>query len=238
MRSWDPWRGCHKISEGCLNCYIHVGDLKRSITTDAIIKTEQFDRPIRKNNKGTFLIPSNEMVYTCFRSDFLIEEADQWRAEAWQMMRERQDLSFLFLTKRIERFQLVAPHDFSENFRHVHVGCSIENQQNADRALSELVKLPIHHKLIICQPMLGPIDLSEYLSGGIELVVVGGESGRNARPLHHDWVLAIRDQCIKHRVSFELRQLGSITIKDGKTYKIPKNQLFANAKKADLNVMF
>ncbi len=238
MANWNPWRGCHKISEGCQYCYIHSGDIKKGIDTNIITKTDQFYRPIQKNKKGEYIIKTNQIVYTCFNSDFFIEEADQWRAEVWDMIRQRQDLKFLLLTKRIDRFGHVVPEDFKRNFQHVIIGCSVENQKQVDQRLSVFVDLPIKHKLIICQPMIEKIDLSKYINQNIDLVVVGGEAHKQARPLHYNWVLHIRDLCEKNCVNFEFRQLGSILIKDNKTYKIPRHQLASNAKKADINLMF
>jgi protein gp37 len=238
MANWNPWRGCCKISEGCQFCYIHSGDAKRGVNTNIIEKTDQFYRPIEKSKTGNYIIKSNQIVYTCFNSDFFIDEADQWRHEVWDMIRKRQDLKFLFLTKRIDRFKHVAPQDFNVNFQHVMIGCSIENQKQADERPSVFVDLPIKHKMIICQPMIAEIDLSNYINKGIELVVVGGEAGKLARPLHYDWVLSIRDLCAKHHVNFEFRQLGSTFIKGNKTYKIPRYQLATNAKKANINLMF
>ena len=238
MTLYNPWRGCHKISEGCKNCYIHSGDSRKGIETNCIVKTEQFDRLVRRNKKGEYVMKSNQLVYLCFSSDFLIEEADAWRDEVWAMIKERSDLTFLFLTKRIHRFKEVCPNDFEENYQHVMVGCSVENQNEADKRLSIFMTLPIKHKFIICQPLIGPIQLEKYLNDSIEQVTVGGEAGKFARDLNYDWVLAIRDECIKHQVDFVFRQVGSSMIKDHVRYSIPRNQLSSQARKANINVYF
>lgn len=81
----------------------------------------------------------------------------------------------------------------------------IENQEISDFRLSIFNELPIKHKNIICQPLIEKVDIEKYLEN-IELVVVGGESDYNARPLNFDWVLSIREQCINHNVRFEFRQ--------------------------------
>lgn len=72
----------------------------------------------------------------------------------------------------------------------------MENQESADARLPYFAQLPIPHKNIICQPLIGPIEIAQYLDD-VELVVVGGESDRLARPLDYGWVLSIRDQCIR-----------------------------------------
>ena len=111
---------------------------------------------------------------------------------------------------------------------------TIENQKNADYKLSIFKDLPIKHKCITAQPLLESINIEKYLDD-IELVVVGGESDLNARPLDYSWVLNIREQCIRKNVNFEFRQCGTYTIKDGKQYKIPTKDLCKQAKLANIN---
>lgn len=233
MAMWNPWRGCHKCSEGCLHCYIHKGDAKRGVNTAEIVKTKDFTKPIEKMKNGEYKMKSG-LVYMCFSTDFLIEEADNWRSECWQMIRERKDCTFLFLTKRIDRFMNCIPEDWGSGYENVVVCCTIENQKNADYKLGIFKEVPLKHKCITAQPLLESINLEKYLDG-IELVVVGGESDRNARPLDYDWVLDIREQCIRKKVSFEFRQCGTHFIKDGKNYKIQTKDLTKQAKLADID---
>lgn len=233
MPMWNPWRGCRRCSEGCLHCYIHKGDAKRGVDTGAIVQTADFDKPVKKLKNGNYRMKSS-LVYTCFSTDFLIEEADPWRTECWEMIKERQDCTFLFLTKRIERFMECIPQDWGGGYDNVVVCCTIETQKNADRKLSVFQSLPIKHKCITAQPLLEKIDVEKYLNG-IELVVVGGESDYYARPLDYDWVLDIRQQCIRQNVSFEFRQCGTHFIKDGKKYTLPTKILSSQAKKAGIN---
>lgn len=150
------------------------------------------------------------------------------------MIRRRPDLNFLFLTKRIERFAACVPRDWSDGYENVVIGCTVENQVNADARLSLFARLPIRHKMVICQPLLGRVDLEHYLND-VELVVVGGESNPHARPLRYDWVLDLRAQCMRQQVAFTFRQCGTHFIKDGKTYRLPTEILMSQAKKADLD---
>ena len=233
MAMWNPWRGCKKCSEGCMHCYIHKGDAKRSINTNDIVKTKDFRKPVETLKNGSYKLKPG-IVYTCFSTDFLIQDADGWREECWKMIRQRSDCTFLFLTKRIERFMECIPEDWSDGYENVVVCCTVENQDNADRKLSVFQTLPIKHKCITAQPLIGPIDLEKYLDD-VELVVVGGESDRGARPLDFDWVLAIREQCVRKNVSFEFRQCGTHFIKDGKQYKLQTKELCSQAKKAGIN---
>ena len=213
MAVWNPWRGCRRCSEGCRYCYIHKGDRKRGTDTEKIVRTDQFYAPIAKKPSGEYKMKPGQLVYVCFSSDFLIGEADEWRQECWAMIKERSDLRFLFLTKRIERFRECVPPDWNDGYENV----------------------TIRHKNIICQPLIERIHLEKYLDG-VELVVAGGESDPNARPLDYDWILDLRRQCIARRVHFEFRQLGTHFIKDGKTYHLRTRDLCSQAKKADINV--
>lgn len=233
MSMWNPWHGCKKCSEGCKYCYIYKGDYKRNIDTSIIVKTKDFNKPIEKLKNGEYKIKSG-VVYLCFSTDFLIEEADSWRDECWKIIKERSDLKFLFLTKRIDRFLECIPDDWNEGYDNVIVCCTIENQKNVDYKLSIFKDLPIKHKCIIAQPLLEKIDIEKYLDN-IELVVVGGESDYNARTLDFNWVLDIREQCIRNKVNFEFRQCGTHFIKDGIAYTLQVKDLCKQAKKANID---
>ncbi|MCI8589998.1 MAG: DUF5131 family protein [Clostridiales bacterium] len=233
MAMWNPWRGCIKCSDGCKYCYIHKGDSKRNINTNEIVRTKDFNKPIEKLKNGNYKMKAG-IVYLCFSTDFLIEEADEWRNECWQMIKERNDCTFLFLTKRIDRFMHCIPNDWGTGYDNVVVCCTIENQKNADYKLSIFSDLPIKHKCITAQPLLEKIEIENYLDT-IELVVVGGESDYHARPLDYNWVLDIREQCIRKNVSFEFRQCGTYFIKDGKQYTLKTSDLCKQAKLSNIN---
>ena len=126
------------------------------------------------------------------------------------------------------------PDDWNDGYDNVVVCCTIENQSNVDRRLSLFQTLPIRHKCITAQPLIEHIDIEKYLDD-IELVVVGGESDYYGRPLDYDWVLDIREQCIRQNVSFEFRQCGTHFIKDGKMYRLQIKDLCIQAKKASID---
>ena len=235
MPMWNPWRGCRKYSEGCQYCYIHNGDSKRGVNTGAIVRTNGFDVPVQRKKSAEYKMKSGQMVYLCFSTDFLIEEADEWRPECWAMIKMRPDLHFIFLTERIDRFLDCIPEDWGDGYDNVTVGCTVENKRQSDYRLEIFAGLPIKHKNIICQPLLEDLDIEKYLPG-IELVVVGEESNRNARPLDYAWVLDIREQCRRQCVHFEFRQCGTHFIKDGRQYTLAVKDLCAQAKRADINL--
>lgn len=233
MPMWNPWRGCKKCSDGCLHCYIHKSDTKRNVDTNKIVKTKDFNKPIEKLKNGNYKMKPG-LVYLCFSTDFLIEEADEWRPDCWQMIKERQDCTFLFLTKRIERFMQCIPKDWKDGYDNVVVCCTVENQKNVDYKLAIFNNLPIKHKCITAQPLLENIYIEKYLDD-IELVVVGGESDYNARPLDYCWVRNIREQCIRKNIDFEFRQCSTHFIKDGKQYTLQTKDLCKQAKLADID---
>ena len=199
------------------------------------MKTGAFDAPVQKLKSGAYKIKPGQTIYLCFSADFLIEDADPWRGECWEMIKERGDLRFVFLTKRIERFMDCIPADWGKGYENVTVGCTVENQARADERLKLFKNLPIQHKNIILQPLLEDVDISPYLADDTELVVVGGESDRDARELDYDWVLHVRRQCLARGVPFRFRQCGTHFRKDGRLYTLPTRQLAAQARKAGID---
>lgn len=235
MAVWNPWRGCRRYSEGCRYCYIHKGDARKGINTEEVIRTDKFYAPVEKKKNGEYKMKPGQLVYLCFQSDFLLKEADAWRDECWKIIRQRADLHFLFLTKRIERFMQCIPDDWGNGYDNVTVCCTVENQARADERLTIFSGLPVRHKNIVCQPLIERLDIRPYLSG-IELVVAGGESDRNARPLDYEWVLWLRQQCVESGTHFEFRQCGTHFIKDGKMYTLAVKDLGSQARKAGINL--
>ena len=200
-----------------------------------ITKNSNFDLPVKKNRQGNFKIPPGELVYTCFTSDFFLEEADSWRVDAWKMIKDRPDLNFFIITKRAERFFFSLPDDWGYGYDNVKIACTVENQEMANFRLPVFLKLPIKHKSIAVSPILESIDLTPFLNKNIESVAVGGESGKFSRVCHFDWILNIRSQCINSNVPFLFHQTGSKFLKDNKIYHIPRKFHHMQAKKANIN---
>ena len=235
MANWNPWHGCKKYSEGCENCYVYRLDKKHGKDSTKVYKTTQFKAPIAKKRNGNYKITPGEIVYTCFTSDFFVDDADDWRQDAWDMIRQRPDLNFLIITKRIKRFMDCIPKDWNDGYDNVEICCTVENQKRADERLPIFINLPIKHKSIICEPILTEIDLSKYLNENIRQVVVGGESGLEARICSFDWILKIQKQCIEKEISFYFKQTGARFIKDNKYYRIKRKDQHTQAFKANIN---
>ena len=237
--SWNPWHGCTRISPGCKNCYVYTMDQLYGKDASIVFKTKAFQLPIALNRTGGFAIPSGCHIFTCGSSDFFHEEADPWRKEAYDIMRLRTDLHFLIITKRIDRFYCTLPSDWGEGYDHVTIGCTCEDQQQADYRLPLFLDAPIRHRVIACQPLLGPIHLLPYLqSGKVQEVVAGGESGPHPRVCDYQWILDLKEQCRRCRVSFQFRQTGSRFRKDGKVYFIPRKLQHVQAQKSDNNLTY
>ena len=235
--SWNPWHGCKKISPGCKYCYVYRQDKRFNDKIDSSVckKTANFDLPVKRKRDGSFKIPQGSIISTCFTSDFLLEDADEWRDDCWKMIKERSDCMFLFFTKRILRLTQCLPEDWENGYENVIIGCTVEDQKRADERLPLFLALPIIHRSIICAPLIENIDLSPYLSEKTEEVSVGGESGPSARPCRYEWVLNLREQCIKKDVSFNFHQTGANFYKDGKYYFIKRKYQHSQAKKANIN---
>lgn len=238
MAMWNLWHGCRKVSPGCLNCYVYRGDEKYGRDSSVIRKTQNFKLPLMKTRAGDYKIRPGETLFTCFTSDFFLDEADDWRVEAWEMIRTRSDLDFFIITKRIDRFSKVIPEDWGNGYPNVTIYVTTENQEMADFRLPILRDAPIRKKGIICEPLLGKIDLSPYLGPWIKSVGVGGESGINARVCDYNWVLDIQHQCMEAKIPFHFKQTGARLLKDGKLYCIKRRDQHWQAKKADIDLHY
>lgn len=234
---WNLWHGCHKKSEGCLHCYVYRRDAEFDLDSSHVHKTGAFLLPMRRNRQGQYKVPAGTLLWTCFTSDFFIEEADPWRPEAWQMIAQRRDLRFYIVTKRPERIPDCLPPDWSEGYEHVTICCTMENQQRTDERLPLFRELPIRHKAIICEPLLGAIDFRGGLGPWCKQVTVGGESGSDARPCDFDWVLNIRQQCVDAATPFFFKQTGALFRKDGRLYRIPRHRQMDQAHRAGINYL-
>lgn len=233
---WNPWHGCHKYSEGCSNCYVYRRDDKIGKNASEITKNKTFDMPIKKNRSGEYKIPDGSTVYCCMTSDFFLEEADKWRGEVWDIIRCRNNVNFIIITKRIVRFSQCIPSDWGIGWNNVTVCCTVENQRQCDIRLPVFKEAPIKHKIIVCEPLLSEINLEAYLDFNIEKIITGGESGNQARICKYSWVLDIREQCKRKGIPFYFKQTGARFEKDGKLYRVLRKYQHSQARKANINL--
>ena len=203
--------------------------------SDIARKTAAFDLPIKRKRDKSYKIVSGKIIFTCFTSDFLLKDADEWRPECWAMMKERSDCLFYFFTKRIDRLSGCLPPDWGDGYENVLIGCTVENQEMAKFRLPIFKALPIRHKSIIVAPMLERMDISAWLDETIEEVSASGESGVKARPCNYDWILDLREQCVSKDIAFRFHQTGAFFIKNGRLYRIPRRHQLSQAHKADID---
>ena len=151
-------------------------------------------------------------------------------------MKMRQDLHFVFFTKRIHRLNEVLPPDWGNGYENVTVGCTCENGERAKSRLPVFLSVPIRHRMIVCEPLLSPIDLSPYLDRlAVEEVCVGGESGDGARVCDFDWVMEIQKACVNARIRFRYHQTGAFLLREGQLYRIPRRLQHEQALRANIN---
>lgn len=101
---WNPWHGCVKCSEGCAHCYMYYLEKQHQKNGAEIYKSKAgFRYPLQRDRQGHYKVKSGEQLRVCMTSDFFLEEADPWRAEAWDIMRQRKDVKFFLLTRHPQR---------------------------------------------------------------------------------------------------------------------------------------
>ena len=226
MIIWNPWHGCHKVSEGCAHCYMYFLDRMRGFDTSDIYRTKSFSMPIERGRDGRYKLPPGMTLYVGLSTDFFLEEADEWRSECWKMMRERPDIIFRLLTKRASRIRECLPPDWGDGYKNVMLQVTCENQRRADERLPLLIEIPARHKGFMAAPFIGAIDASLYLkSGQLEEVVCGGENYDGARECRYEWVKALSEQCREAGVTFDFMETGTVFVKDGRRYRIPNKRV-------------
>lgn len=214
--TWNPWRGCTKVSEGCAKCYMYREQARYGMEPSEVVRASKktFNLP-RRLKPGT-------MVFTCSWSDFFHEAADEWRDDAWNLIRFRPDLTFQICTKRIDRVEKCLPPDWP--FPNVWLGVTAENQKRLAERAPILVTIPAAKRFISAEPLLGPLGVLTALP--IDWIIVGGESGPGARTMELRWAESIRDQCHDSafpRIAFFMKQLGGWPNKRDKMADFPED---------------
>lgn len=222
---WNPWHGCVKYSDGCRNCYMYALDRRRGVErpSDEIYATKQLRYPLAKDRKGNYKIKPGERIRVNMTSDTFLDEADQWRDIMWDCIRQRPDVGFWLLTKRVPRIQECLPDDWGTGCPNVMLNMTAENQKCFEERWPIFAQVPAQAKGICCAPLLSPIDLEPALSSGqICEVSAGGENYDNPRPCHYEWYESLSLQCKKHNVPFYWYESGTKLVKSGKLYFITK----------------
>lgn len=204
-------------------------DKQRNMDGSFIFRTKSdFAYPLHTKRDGSYVVKSGETIRVCMTSDFFLKEADEWRKDAWNIIRERADIIFFLLTKRPERVLSTLPSDWGDGWENVFFNVTCENQRRADERMPILMELPFKHKGVMCAPFIGKVSLKEYLKEGIiERVVCGGENYDGSRPCHFEWVLSLREECVESNTTFCFMETGTVFMKDGKKYTLKDKRLQA-----------
>ena len=250
--TWNPWEGCTKISDACDNCYaadrakrfgtVEWGNHPRRRLSDANWrKPRKWNREAEKSGKPHF-------VFCASLADVFDNQVPtEWRRELWELIDATPHLTWLLLTKRPQNIARMLPNPgqhyprggpaWGDGWPNVWLGTTVEHQEAADRNIPALLAVPAARRFLSCEPLLGPVDLSNICTGhyflnvlngnkwhdgpginkfergdgsggGIDWVIAGGESGPNARPSHPDWFRSLRDQCAAAGTPFLFKQWG------------------------------
>lgn len=223
--TWNPVRGCTKISPGCVHCYAETfAERFRGVPGhpyeqgfDLRLVPEKLAEPLRWHTpKMVFVNSMSDLFHEKVPDDYILAVVRVMQLANWH--------TYQVLTKRSERMRDLLQTSLRQAADQPHIwwGVSVENRKQGVPRIDHLRAAQAKIRFLSIEPLLedlGPLNLD-----GINWVIVGGESGAGARPMKKEWVLAIRDQCQKVGVPFFFKQWGGVHKKqagrelDGKTY--------------------
>lgn len=222
-QSWNPVTGCTQVSEGCAHCYakaMHNRYFQSIPFEKVVLHPERLSKIDGTKPKVIFADSASDLFHEKVPFEFI--------TEVFSVMQRNPFHTFILLTKRAKRMEeyfdwvkecypewrLFYPLD------NVWMGVTAENQEKADERIPLLLKTPAKHRFVSVEPMLGPVDLSEFIGGCragksparndscIELVICGGETGPGARVMRPEWARSLRDQCAAAQTPFFFKQWG------------------------------
>lgn len=199
------WYGCQKVSPGCKFCYAERDMTRYGLPFGKVARAKGFDKPLSWKEPA--------LVFVNSWSDFFHEAADEWRDEAWDIIRRTPHLTYQILTKRPKRISQCLPDDWRwDGWPNVWLGVSIEEDGYIWR-VRELLNIPAIIHFVSAEPLLGEVSFrhEENEIDGVEWVIVGGESGPGARPMNLDWARSLRDECVEAGVAYFFKQVGGNT---------------------------
>lgn len=223
--TWNPVRGCTKISPGCTHCYAETfAERFRGVKGhpyehgfDLRLVPEKLFEPLRwRSPKRIFVNSMSDLFHESVPDEYIGAVVDVMAQADWH--------TYQVLTKRSVRMRdlLSSRLRFAAEKAHIWWGVSVENRKHGLPRAEHLRSAPASIRFLSIEPLLehlGALNLS-----GIHWVIVGGESGSGARLMKREWVISIRHQCREQRVPFFFKQWGGIRksrfgrLLDGKTY--------------------
>ncbi len=202
--TWNPVTGCTKVSQGCKHCYAEgmahrlqaMGSLRYRRGFQVALHPDVLDQPHHwRQSRRVFVNSMSDLFHPNVPEMFI--------TDIFSVMAETPRHTYQILTKRPERVvRLAARLPFPPN---VWIGTSVESQEVASR-IRWLQAVPAVVRFLSCEPLLGP--LSDLPLDGIHWVIVGGESGPQARPMQREWVRQIRYDCVRGTIPFFFKQWG------------------------------
>jgi protein gp37 len=209
--TWNPVRGCTKISPGCKHCYAETfAERFRGVKGHPY--EQGFDlRLVPEKLTEPFSWRSPKLVFVNSMSDLFHEEVpDEYIEMVCRVMVTANWHTFQVLTKRSERMRDLLSNRlrFAAEQDHIWWGVSVEDKRYGLPRIPHLQTAPARVRFLSIEPLLenlGRFDLS-----GISWAIVGGESGPGARPMHREWVVSIRELCREHHVPFFFKQWGGV----------------------------
>lgn len=222
--TFNPWWGCQKVSPGCSNCYAETLSKRfgKNIwgpphaTDRRLFGDKHWHEPVKWNARAK-REGRRARVFCASMADVFEDhpQVGAARRRLFDLIEQTQALDWQLLTKRPENVRAMVPELWNLTGwpRNVWLGTSVEDQQRADERIPALLDTPAAVRFLSCEPLLGPVDLvnmdAEPFHYGLDWVIVGGESGPGARPMHPDWARSLRDQCIAFGVPFLFKQWGA-----------------------------
>jgi protein gp37 len=202
--TWNPLTGCTKISPGCKHCYAErmalrlkaMGQPNYANGFDLALHENALELPLKWKKPQTIFVNSmSDLFHNDVPAEFILKTFEVMSRADWH--------KFQVLTKRSDRLQELSP--ILPWKQHIWMGVSIETLRYTSR-IDHLRRTGAMIKFLSLEPLLGPLPSLNL--EGIDWVIVGGESGPGARPMHPAWVLEIRDQCLDAHVPFFFKQWG------------------------------
>ena len=213
--TFNSWVGCAKVSPACDHCYAE-GWAKRAGTPELWqgqrrrTSAANWRQPLRWN-RAAQAAGKRARVFCASLADVFDNHpaiTDDWRQDLGALIRGTPNLDWLLLSKRIGNAGRYLPLMFPDGVPEtVWLGATVCNQTEAVRDIPKLLAAPAGVRFLSAEPLLSALDLREWLAG-IDLLIVGGESGGQARPMHPDWVRGLRDQCAASGTAFFFKQWG------------------------------
>lgn len=209
--TWNPVRGCTKISDGCKHCYAEAfAERFRGVRNhpyeqgfDLRLVPGKLGEPFRwRSPKMIFVNSMSDLFHEGVSEDYIVAVAKVMVAARWH--------TYQILTKRSDRLSrlLNGILKFAASEPHIWWGVSVENRKFGLPRVVDLQSANAAMRFLSIEPLLE--DLGEFNLNRIGWVIVGGESGPGARQLKEDWVLSVRDQCKHARVPFFFKQWGGV----------------------------